>query len=134
MGAQQTQRPVVAVRIIVRNAAGCVLIIRRPGGQWCLPGGKVDYGQTVAEAVAAELREETGLEAAWQGFLFYQDSLPLQPGSMHCINLYFECRVTGQPRTTEEALELAWVGPRDIGRYDITFRNDAGLKRFWQLS
>ncbi len=131
---QETKRPVVAVRVIVQDAAERVLIIRRADGRWCLPGGKVDYGQTIEQAVAAELREETGLECTGQRFLFYQDSLPLQVGAMHCINLYFECRASGQPRTTEEALEFAWIGPTEIERYEITFRNDVGLQRFWQGS
>jgi 8-oxo-dGTP pyrophosphatase MutT (NUDIX family) len=131
MEAQEIKRPVVAVRVIIEDASGRVLIIRRADGRWCLPGGKVDYGQTVAEAVEAELREETGLETTSQTFLFYQDSPPLEPGSMHCINLYFACTAAGEVRTTEEALDFAWVGPQDVGRYDITFRNDAGLDRFW---
>jgi len=94
-------RPVPVVRLIIPDASGRALILRRAGGTtaggyWCLPGGKVDYGDTVEQAAARELEEETGLHAAGMRFLFYQDSLPPSPGTMHCINLYLECIVEGK--------------------------------------
>jgi 8-oxo-dGTP pyrophosphatase MutT (NUDIX family) len=129
-------RPVPVVRLIVRNGEGQVLILRRAGtvhgeGGWCLPGGKVDYGETVEMAVRKELREETDLECGQARFLFYQDSLPPRPGQMHCLNLYFECSVSGDVKLNPESSEWAWVGPGEIGRYEIVFRNDEGLRRYW---
>jgi len=49
-------RPIPVVRLIVTNAEGRVLVLRRAantagGNLWCLPGGKVDYGDTVEKAV-----------------------------------------------------------------------------------
>ena len=129
-------RPVPVVRLIVRNGEGKVLILRRAAtaygeGAWCLPGGKVDYGETVEQAVAKELREETTLTSESARFLFYQDSLPPEPGGMHCINLYFECRAAGQVVLNVESSAAAWIGPSDLGGYEITFRNDEGLRRYW---
>jgi 8-oxo-dGTP pyrophosphatase MutT (NUDIX family) len=53
--------------IFARNASGCVLILRRAlgsaEGKWCLPGGKIDYGDTVEAAAVYELLEETGPQA-----------------------------------------------------------------------
>ena len=100
-------------------------------GQWCLPGGKVDYGDTVEETVLKELREETSLTATSARFLFFQDSLPLEAGKMHCINLYFECTVTGEILLNEESSAFSWIGPSDIMQYQIAFRHDLGLLRFW---
>ncbi|MBM4289187.1 MAG: NUDIX domain-containing protein [Deltaproteobacteria bacterium] len=59
--------PVPVVRALIADAAGRVLLLQRAAtaygpGQWCLPGGKVDYGQTLVEALAREIREETALE------------------------------------------------------------------------
>lgn len=129
-------RPVPVVRLIVPNTEGKVLILRRAKtahaeGRWCLPGGKVDYNETVEQAVAKELREETALDCGRARFLFYQDSLPPEPGTMHCINLYFECTVSGEPQLNPESSDWAWVGPGELDRYEIAFRNDEGLRRYW---
>jgi mutator protein MutT len=131
------QIPVPTVRLIVTNEQDKVLILRRQNtthghGAWCLPGGKVKYGQTVAEAVAAELREETGLECMGMRFLFYQDSLPPEPGTMHCINLYFECTTAGTVTLGDEASESAWIAPKDLDRYTLVFGNDAALRDYWR--
>src|SRR3954466_12295448 len=59
-------QPVVpCVGAVVRDAAGRLLLVRRghaPGrGLWSLPGGRVEPGESVEQAVAREVREETGL-------------------------------------------------------------------------
>lgn len=132
-----TAFPVPVVRLIVTDSVGRVLILRRQhtgsgNGHWCLPGGKVDYGMTVEQAVRNELQEETGLDCLEAEFLFYQDSLPPQPGTMHCINLYFRCRVAGDLLLNEESSEFCWIGPEQLAEYALVFRNDEGLRRFWQ--
>lgn len=133
----ESRFPVPAVRVILRNDEGRILIVRRTSGQqggaWCLPGGKVDYGENVHEAAAREVREETSLECDSMRFLFYQDSLPMEPGGMHCINFYMEGTPKGTLLLNEESDDSAWIGPEDLGRYRITFRNDLGLARYWGL-
>lgn len=129
--------PVPVVRLIIPDNEGKILILKRTNtgyseGQWCLPGGKVDYGETVEHAIAKELREETSFTVTSSRFLFYQDSLPAIEGKMHCINLYFECTVSGEIKLNDESGEFAWIGPNDMDNYDITFRNDEGLKRYWE--
>ena len=129
--------PVPVVRLIIVNAEGKVLILKRHNseyatGQWCLPGGKVDYGETVDETVRKELREETSLTCTSAKFLFLQDSLPLEAGKMHCINLYFECTTAGEILLNEESSAYAWIGPSEITQYQIAFRHDLGLLRFWE--
>jgi 8-oxo-dGTP diphosphatase len=58
-------RPTVAVGAFVRDADGRLLVVERgqpPGeGMWSVPGGKQEPGETLAQAVAREVREETGL-------------------------------------------------------------------------
>lgn len=129
-------KPVPVVRMIIANTESKVLILRRAStafgqGLWCLPGGKVDYGETVEQAVRKELREETSLQCESMKFLFYQDSLPTEEGKMHCINLYFECQASGELQLNEESSEHAWVSPSDLKDYRITFRNDVALVRYF---
>ncbi len=131
-----TQRPVPTVRAIIADAEGRVLLLQRSAGSyggtsWCLPGGKVDYGRTVEEAVIQEVLEETSLRCISVRFLFYQDSLPLETGGMHCINFYFECRTEGTVRLNPESVDYAWIGRDELSRYAIGFRNGEGLLRYW---
>ncbi len=65
-------RPVVAVSALVVDDDRLLLVRRGPGpagGTWALPGGRVEAGETVAEAVVRELEEETGLEGVCDGLV-----------------------------------------------------------------
>jgi len=128
--------PIPIVRALIEDGEGRVLLLKRANtawgeNAWCLPGGKVDCGQTVAQALAREIFEETGLTLEAARLLLVQDSLPLEPGGMHCLNLYFLCRVTGEPRLNAESAALAWVGQDTMNAYDIAFRNDEALQRYF---
>ena len=129
-------RPVPVVRLIIPDAMGRVLILRRAldstdGGRWCLPGGKMDYGDTVEQAAIRELQEETSLRATKLRFLFYQDSLPPAPGRMHCLNLYLECSAEGEVVLNDESTQAAWISREEVPRYQLSFRNDEALLRYW---
>jgi len=129
--------PVPAVRLILSDKEGRVLFVKRAHssyaeGSWCLPGGKIDYGKTVEQAVIEELKEETSLTCDQAIFLFYQDSLPLNPGEVHCINMYFECVYSGTVSLNEESSDYAWIGPPDFEKYTVAFGNDRGIKRYWE--
>ena len=135
MAAEPTY-PIPAVRLIVPDSQGRILLLKRSDtayglGQWCLPGGKVDYGQTV------EASRPVTMFTIWQArscrFLFYQDSLPPEPGSMHCINFYFECEYVGEIHLNSESGEAVWITRQDLERYDVAFRNDEKLRRYWKL-
>ena len=132
-----TDVPVPSVRLIIKDDAGRVLILRRPGnshgaGGWCLPGGKVDFGDTVEDTVEKELFEETELECTSKRFLFYQDSLPNEYSEMHVINFYFVCEIAGELKINDESSEFAWVSEKEIPNYEIVFRNEEGIRRAWE--
>ena len=79
-------------------------------------------------------REETSLECLESRFLYYQNSLPRGMAGIHCINFYFECDTAGTVRLNHESTDYAWIGPDDIGKYEIIFRNDEALARYWNLT
>lgn len=135
----QGKGPIVSVRLIIKNSEGKVLILQRPEnshgeGGWCLPGGKVDFGDTVEKTVAKELREETTLECTKARFLFFQDSLPSEESEMHIINLYFECAAKGSVQLNEESAASLWIDSSEFKDHPFVFRNGEGLERYWRES
>jgi len=61
---------------------------------WVLPGGGVDFGETAAEALVRELKEETNLDIEVGALVMANDSIP-PDGHRHILNLYFTAKVTG---------------------------------------
>ena len=100
--------PVPTVDIIIEvktetAGRGIVLIYRRNEPRaWAIPGGFVDYGETLEEAAAREAREETGLEVeSLTQFHTYSD--PKRDPRRHTISTVFTARAKGKPRSGDDA-------------------------------
>jgi 8-oxo-dGTP diphosphatase len=127
--------PVVAVRALLKDRKGRILLLKRTAtsygnDQWCLPGGKVDYNESPEESVVREIKEETGISIVKVKFLFYQNSPPIDKGLMHCINLYFECSVTGKVIINKESNEYIWVSPSEALAFKPVFGGYEAVKRY----
>jgi ADP-ribose pyrophosphatase YjhB (NUDIX family) len=110
-------RPSVSA-VIVRDGR-LLLQQRADGGQWGLPGGSVEIGETVTAAIEREVREETGFEVAVERLIgVYSDPrfqvVRYPDGRVwHYVNLCFACDLRGgSPRPQpEETLALGWFAP-----------------------
>lgn len=112
-----------AVSAIIRDSEGRILLQQRgDNGHWGLPGGGVEVGETVTEAIIREAREETGFEIA-PGRLVgvYSDPQNHQiihypdGNIVHFVALCFEATVTGgAAQLCEETVALAWHHPDDL--------------------
>jgi len=116
--------PGAAVRALIRDEQGRILLLKRSNtrffnGQWCLPGGKVDYGQRIEEAIIREVLEETSLHCLENHFLFFHESLPETESDLHYITFYFRCRVSGTVVVNDESGGFAWAKPQDLQNYKI---------------
>ena len=132
----ETQGPLIAVRAIIVDKDGRILLLKRSrndeyGDFWCLPGGKIDFGQTAEEAIAREVQEETALICDAIEFFDYLDGLPRQQGEKHYITLIFKCQTRGELFLNRESSEYTWVGPDEQEGYQIAFNNDEAMKNFW---
>ncbi len=109
---RQYRNPFPTVDIIIELDSGIVLIERRnePFG-WALPGGFVDYGESLESAAEREAREETSLEISNLQLLgCYSD--PARDNRMHTISTVYIAQAHGIPRAADDALNL------DIFRLD----------------
>lgn len=100
------RNPVPTVDIIIEIDDKIVLIERRnsPYG-WAIPGGFVDYGETVEKAAVREAREETSLDVELISLLgVYSD--PDRDTRMHTISTVFVARGEGRPRAADDAKAL----------------------------
>jgi ADP-ribose pyrophosphatase YjhB (NUDIX family) len=104
---------------VIQNGAGRILLQRRSdNGLWALPGGSVEIGESVREAIVREVREETGLSVEVVRLIgVYSDprtQLVRYPDGnvVHYISSLFACRiVAGELRTCEETLDLQFFDP-----------------------
>ncbi len=106
--------PKPVVDIIIQHSSGIILIKRKnPPFGWAIPGGFVDYGETVEQAAIREAREETGLELLdLRQFRVYSD--PRRDARVHTISTVFLARGAGQPRAGDDAVELGIFSPDNL--------------------
>jgi len=100
--------PVPTIDVIIEvggegGEKGVVLIYRKNDPKaWALPGGFVDYGETLEQAAVREAREETGLEIeAAEQFHTYSD--PRRDPRRHTISTVFIAKAKGRPRPGDDA-------------------------------
>lgn len=101
-----------------------VLLIRRgkqPGyGQWSLPGGSQELGETLFEAAAREVREETGVTVAPQGVLTAVDNIVRGPDG--AVQFHYTIIdvvadwVAGEPVASDDAMDAKWADEAEWNR------------------
>ena len=97
------RNPIPTVDIIIRVDAEIVLIKRsNPPYGWALPGGFVDYGESLETAAAREALEETGLTVNnLQQFRAYSE--PMRDPRQHTISYVFTATANGKPEAGDDA-------------------------------
>ena len=129
-------RPEVCVGAVAVDADQ-ILMIRRgqqpSRGYWSVPGGRVEAGETLAEAVVRELLEETGLEGVCGSLLGWTERISPE---YHFVILDFWVTImTGsEPTAGSDALEAAWVPLEEVSDLALAeglaeFLHDHGVLR-----
>jgi 8-oxo-dGTP diphosphatase len=141
MTREYPDRPVVGVGgVIIRD--GRALLIRRGSppleGQWSIPGGTLELGETIAEGVRRELREETGLEVHVLDLVEVFDRIfPDGAGrpQYHFVIIDYLCEsAEGTPRAGSDVTDVAWTGEDELARFDLTAAATRVLKKAFALS
>jgi 8-oxo-dGTP diphosphatase len=117
-------RPQLAVSgAIFRD--GRILLVRRARspakGVYTLPGGRVEFGESLHEALSREIDEETGLAVDILGLAGWREVLPAAGGGGHYVILPFAARWrAGEPRLNEELDDFQWRLPDALDGLALT--------------
>jgi 8-oxo-dGTP diphosphatase len=103
----QYRNPLLTVDIIIETNGGIVLIERKnPPYGWALPGGFVDYGESLEKSAVREAREETSLSIQLQEqFQSYSD--PARDPRHHTVSTVFIATASGEPIADDDAKHAA---------------------------
>jgi 8-oxo-dGTP diphosphatase len=125
--ALQGPSPILGVGAVIWNADNQIVLIRRGQeprlGEWSIPGGKLEWGEGLREALLREVREETGLGVEIENLIDVVDSITRDPSGAllrHYVLVDFTARhVAGALRCGSDAAEARWVPYGRIGEYAL---------------
>ncbi len=101
------RRPVVGCAVFARTKDGRVLLIRRgDSGGWALPGGTLEWGETLVESARRELEEEAGVTEARLGRLVGVYSRPDRDPRFHAVTVVVEAEIGEPTRPPVNPLEI----------------------------
>ena len=125
--------PSLTVDIIIESQAqtGIILVKRKnPPFGWAIPGGFVDYGESVEIAAVREAKEETNLDVKLKYLLgIYSD--PERDPRGHTVSVVFVAEGRGEPKAKDDALELR-IFTRNTLPQDLAFDHEIILSDFFQ--
>lgn len=130
------RNPVPTVDIIIEiqredGKKGIVLIKRKnPPYGWALPGGFVDYGESLEEAAVREAREETSLDVQLEKQLHtYSD--PNRDPRQHTISTVFVASARGRPKAADDAQEIGVFTKEEIN-FSLAFDHNRILTDYFE--
>ncbi|MGH9348972.1 MAG: NUDIX hydrolase [Vicinamibacterales bacterium] len=140
-GREYPERPIVGVGAVIVHEGRVVLIRRRYeplAGQWSLPGGTLELGETLEAGTAREMFEETGLEVAIGPVIEVFDRIMLDDARRvryHFVLVDYLCwPMAGQLRAGSDVDDAVFAEPGELARYDLTTKTAAVIERGFQLS
>jgi len=134
MAREYPDRPVVGIGgVVIEN--GRALLIKRGSepllGQWSIPGGTLELGESLQEGVARELLEETGLEVRVLDMIEAFDRIFLDPAALHAqdrsrpkyhyVIVDYLCeRLAGEAQAGSDVTDIAYATEEELERFHMT--------------
>ena len=119
------KRPLIGVGAVVFNDSNEILLIKRGKaphyGRWMVPGGTLEWGETLEAAAIREVREETGIDIEIEGFVEIIEAITPGAEGFHYVIMDYAARaVSGELAAGSDALDAAWVSAHRLGELDLT--------------
>lgn len=113
----------MAASAVIQDSAGRFLLVQRANppeqGHWTLPGGRVDPGETLEETAIREVHEETGATICAIRELG-QLTVPDGKGGTYEIHDFLAELVSGEPVAGDDAADVGWFRPDELGGMTLT--------------
>jgi ADP-ribose pyrophosphatase YjhB (NUDIX family) len=141
------ERPVVGVGGVIIDR-GRALLIRRGSepllGEWSIPGGTLELGESLGNGVARELLEETGIEVRVLDLIEVFDRIFLDDGAtaaeeerkprFHFVIVDYLCeRLAGEPRAGSDVTDVAFAREEELPRFHLTETATRVLKKAFAM-
>jgi O-acetyl-ADP-ribose deacetylase (regulator of RNase III)/ADP-ribose pyrophosphatase YjhB (NUDIX family) len=128
--ANKLKSPFVTVDAIIEAKGGIVIIERsNPPFGWALPGGFVDYGESVEDAVTREAKEETGLDITDLKQMHTYSAFGRDP-RFHTVTTVFTAKATGTPKAGDDAANLRVIQPDQLDSLKFAFDHKDIIKDY----
>jgi 8-oxo-dGTP diphosphatase len=142
------ERPVVGIGGVVIEQ-GRALLIRRGSeplrGEWSIPGGTLELGESLQDGVARELLEETGVEVRVLDLIEVFDRVFLENGAaevadakhprFHFVIVDYLCeRTSGEPRAGSDVTDVAFAREEELARFHLTETATRVLKKAFAMA
>ncbi|MGD8559962.1 MAG: NUDIX hydrolase [Gammaproteobacteria bacterium] len=130
-------KPIVGVGAVVIHQQRVLLVKRAQPpftGLWCIPGGKIRFGETLQQAAEREIREETGIEIRARQPVYVFDVIDTsdKQSSCHYVVVDLEADyLSGEPNPRDDALDAAWFSKDDIDQDSVQQLTRDFLARWW---
>lgn len=120
----QPSHPQLAVSAAIFRD-GKILLVRRAKspakGHYSLPGGRVEFGETLHTALHREVDEETALKIEIAGLAGWREVVPGTSGGGHYVIMSFAARWrSGEPVLNDEHDDFRWLAPESLGDLRVT--------------
>jgi len=120
----QPSHPQLAVSAAIFRD-GKILLVRRAkspaSGHYSLPGGRVEFGETLHTALHREVDEETALKIEIAGLAGWREVVPGAGGGGHYVIMSFAARwSSGEPVLNDEHDDFRWLAPESLGDFKVT--------------
>ncbi len=125
--------PKLAVDVLVAKDDKILLIKRKHKpfkGRFALPGGFVEYGETVEQAAVRECREETGIEVELEGLLGVYSAPDRDPRGHVISVVFFANAKKGKPVPSNETEEVGYRNLKEIENLELAFDHETIIEDF----
>ncbi len=119
------RRPLIGVGAVVFNERNEILLIKRGKapriGEWMVPGGTLEWGETLEEAARREVKEETGIDIEVEAFVDLLEAITPGEGDLHYVIIDYAAHALGGTlAAASDALDANWVSLASLAEFDLS--------------